>query len=45
MEVPLSRGVAQIDVDVDSSDRSEEVCVSDTFCHCIGPALCEVGDL
>ena len=34
-----ARGVAQFDVDVDC-DRGEEACVGDTFCHCVGPALC-----
>ena len=42
---PLSRGVAQLDVDVDGCDHGDEVCVGDAFCDCVGPALCSVDDL
>ena len=36
-------GVVEVDcgdVDVDGSDHGEEVCVGDTFCHRVAPALC-----
>ena len=38
-------GEAELDVDVDGCDQSEEVCVGNTLCHCVGRALCQIDDL